>query len=415
MPNLARRQAGARRGRVQGEEPSAPAVPVGPGGARRDRVVSAGVYGGMLGQTLVEEPIPHLAHAGDRSSCRAGRTPCSLDVRTKTDYETSPLKLPGSVRLDPDEVVAGRIDLAAEPARPIVAYDTSPEESTSAQVCQAPRARGYRDARILKGGLGGWTNARLPIEAKSHLPVHRARAVQEHHPWRRGEAKVSRGDSSSSRKATTRAVRPTSSIPVRWRSAGIDDCPERVNQYGEGELFGEMALFRKSARSADALCRQRGGAPGPQERTPRVADPQPARGHPRGPEAAVEPRRRDRSGAVADGQMTPRSTTTCSASRESPSPRRRSPRCAPRAATAGWGGTGGVASLAWSPDGRKLLFLVEPFAPRCGYCSRLWVLNADGSGLRDLTRSLGRSGSGGWARLPILSGRPTDGSSPSCD
>jgi len=24
--------------------------------------------------------------------------------------------------------------------------------------------------RILKGGLGGWTNARLPIEAKSYLP-----------------------------------------------------------------------------------------------------------------------------------------------------------------------------------------------------------------------------------------------------
>ena len=55
------------------------------------------------------------------------------------------------------------------------------------------------------------------------------------------------------------------------------------------------------------------------------------------------------------------------------------------------GRDGGVASLAWSPDGRKLLFLVEPFAPRCGYCSRLYVLNADGSGLRDLTRNLGRS------------------------
>ena len=56
------------------------------------------------------------------------------------------------------------------------------------------------------------------------------------------------------------------------------------------------------------------------------------------------------------------------------------------------GRDGGVASLAWSPDGRKLLFLLEhPSAPRCGYCSRLYVLNADGSGLRDLTRNLGGS------------------------
>jgi Tol biopolymer transport system component len=45
-------------------------------------------------------------------------------------------------------------------------------------------------------------------------------------------------------------------------------------------------------------------------------------------------------------------------------------------------------SLAWSPNGRKLLFLR---AVGCGdFCYRLYVLNADGSGLRDLTRKLGR-------------------------
>jgi TolB protein len=59
---------------------------------------------------------------------------------------------------------------------------------------------------------------------------------------------------------------------------------------------------------------------------------------------------------------------------------------------------GGGASLAWSPDGRKLLLVVTSIsAPGCGYCSRLWVLNADGSGLRDLTRNLGGSrGFGAW-------------------
>jgi TolB protein len=56
---------------------------------------------------------------------------------------------------------------------------------------------------------------------------------------------------------------------------------------------------------------------------------------------------------------------------------------------------GGGASLAWSPDGRKLLLVLKSIsAPGCGYCWRLWVLNADGSGLRDLTRNLG----GSWGR-----------------
>ena len=100
-----------------------------------------------------------------------GLNPLLLDVRTKTDYETSPLKLPGSVRIDPDddsqEPASSRS--RAEPKQIVVAYDTTPEEATSAQVIQVLRKRGI-DARILKGGLGGWTNARLPVEAKSSLP-----------------------------------------------------------------------------------------------------------------------------------------------------------------------------------------------------------------------------------------------------
>ena len=54
-------------------------------------------------------------------------------------------------------------------------------------------------------------------------------------------------------------------------------------------------------------------------------------------------------------------------------------------------GDGKAASLGWSPDGRKLLFLVEHSSPHCDFCDRVYVLNADGSGLRDLTRKLGRS------------------------
>jgi len=67
----------------------------------------------------------------------------------------------------------------------------------------------------------------------------------------------------------------------------------------------------------------------------------------------------------------------------------------------GFGGV--VVALAWSPDGRKLLFLAEHMsAPRCGYCDRLWVLNADGSGLRDLTQGIS-GGFGTPASDPVWS------------
>jgi len=38
-----------------------------------------------------------------------------LDVRTKTDFETSPLKLPGSIRLEPEE--AERAQSTSSPSR----------------------------------------------------------------------------------------------------------------------------------------------------------------------------------------------------------------------------------------------------------------------------------------------------------
>ena len=33
-------------------------------------------------------------------------------------------------------------------------------------MAQQLRRLGYKDVRILKGGLGGWTNAGLPLESK---------------------------------------------------------------------------------------------------------------------------------------------------------------------------------------------------------------------------------------------------------
>src|SRR5262249_38757815 len=99
-----------------------------------------------------------------------GGNPVMVDARTAADFATSPLTLPRAVRLAPDDAAAGRIQLQLDPTQTIVTYCTSPGEATSEQVARILRKRGYRNVRILKGGLGGWTNARLPVEAKVHMP-----------------------------------------------------------------------------------------------------------------------------------------------------------------------------------------------------------------------------------------------------
>src|SRR5438034_11356249 len=134
-------------------------------------VLSAGVYGGMLGRRLWKNRY-RIVPAQVIGAIESGRNPKLVDARTKTDFETSPLRLPGAVRLDPDAVLAGRPDAEprAERDQLIVVYDTTPNEATAEKVSHALRARGFKSVRILKGGLGGWTNARLPVESKSHMP-----------------------------------------------------------------------------------------------------------------------------------------------------------------------------------------------------------------------------------------------------
>lgn len=99
-----------------------------------------------------------------------GLNPVLLDVRVPADYETGPLSIPKAIHLDPEHIARGPIDLAVDKKQLIVTFCTSPEERTSAEVARLLRRQGWSNVRILKGGLGAWANARLPVESKSHLP-----------------------------------------------------------------------------------------------------------------------------------------------------------------------------------------------------------------------------------------------------
>ena len=43
------------------------------------------------------------------------------------------------------------------------------DEHTSASVARDLRKLGFKDVKILKGGLGAWTNAGLPIETRTDI------------------------------------------------------------------------------------------------------------------------------------------------------------------------------------------------------------------------------------------------------
>ena len=215
-------------------------------------LLSAGGYGGMLGKKWWKNRF-RVMPTQVIGFIERGLNPVLLDVRTKSDYETSPLKLPSSVRIDPETILkTDQFEIPAEPKQIVVAYDTSPEEKTSAQVIQVLRKKGV-DARILKGGLGGWTNARLPVEAKSSLPAIGLEIYKnltlgdvERRKFGPNEVIVREGDDPKGEAF----VIHSGTVEIRRRFDGTE---KTLAKMGEGQLIGEWGLFRNAPRSADMV------------------------------------------------------------------------------------------------------------------------------------------------------------------
>ena len=217
-------------------------------------LLSVGIYGGMFGRRWWKNRF-RILPAQVIAAIESGRNPQLVDVRTKTDFETSPLRLPGAVRLDPDAVLAGQPE--AEPSverdQLIVTYDTSPGEATAEKVANALRARGFKSVRILKGGLGGWTNARLPVESKSYLPsigleIYKNLTLGdlERRKFRAGEVIFKEGADAKGEAFLVHA----GTVQIKRTFDGVE---KTLSTLGEGELFGDLALFREGPRSADAV------------------------------------------------------------------------------------------------------------------------------------------------------------------
>jgi S1-C subfamily serine protease/rhodanese-related sulfurtransferase len=217
-------------------------------------LVSVGVYGGMLGRRWWKNRF-RILPGQVIGLIERGMNPVLVDARSKTDFETSPLKLPGATRLSPEDATSGHITLDNDPdsKQMIVVYCTSPGERTSEQVSNLLRARGFRNIRILKGGLGGWTNARLPVESKIHLPsigveIYRNLSLGdiERRRFAKGDIVFREGDDARGEAF----VIHSGTVEVRRRIDGVDRV---LSTMGEGELLGQIALFRRATRSADAV------------------------------------------------------------------------------------------------------------------------------------------------------------------
>jgi rhodanese-related sulfurtransferase len=212
-------------------------------------LVSVGVYGGMWGKRWWKNRF-RVVPTQVIGFIERGLNPVLFDVRTKADFETSPLRLPGSIRLAPEE--ADKAPINIEPTQMIVTYCTSPEEATSERVAAVLRKRGYKHVRILKGGLGGWTNARLPVEGKSALPsigleIYKNLSLGdiERRTFKRGDIIFREGDDARDEAF----VIHSGTVEIRRSFDGVEKV---LNRIGEGEPLGEIGLFRKGPRSATA-------------------------------------------------------------------------------------------------------------------------------------------------------------------
>ena len=90
-----------------------------------------------------------------------------LDARDPLLYRASPYRIPGDRRLDPERVAEDVPALGLDPANRVVAYCSSDRERHSAQVAHRLRGLGFADVHILRGGLGAWALAGLPLESKA--------------------------------------------------------------------------------------------------------------------------------------------------------------------------------------------------------------------------------------------------------
>ena len=87
-----------------------------------------------------------------------------LDVRSRTAYLGSTVKIKGAVRIPPEELEERMRELPKD--KLIVAYCTCPDEATSGHAAELLLSNGFKSVKALIGGFDAWEASDYPVEPK---------------------------------------------------------------------------------------------------------------------------------------------------------------------------------------------------------------------------------------------------------
>ena len=93
------------------------------------------------------------------------------------------VEIRGAIRYRPHDLLRPeRLALPIAPERPVVLYDEDGRGDMTNQIAERLRQEGFRDVRILEGGLKAWTRSGGPTQEPSFeqvVPPSRPGEVQE--------------------------------------------------------------------------------------------------------------------------------------------------------------------------------------------------------------------------------------------
>jgi rhodanese-related sulfurtransferase len=94
----------------------------------------------------------------------AGEPVIFVDARNPKAWANSDRKIPGAIRIPPDEI-GQRLDEIDRTAT-VIAYCTDPKEDSSTRIVKVLTDNGHR-AFALRGGFDAWASAEYPLEEKT--------------------------------------------------------------------------------------------------------------------------------------------------------------------------------------------------------------------------------------------------------
>jgi rhodanese-related sulfurtransferase len=111
----------------------------------------------------VKEEIQLISVNELKTAIAKNETVIILDVRGR-DFDTSPTKIKGAIRVTPGELEAHLKDLPND--KVIVTYCACPTDGGSIKAAMELQARGYKKARVLKGGWNAWNQSGGQVEPR---------------------------------------------------------------------------------------------------------------------------------------------------------------------------------------------------------------------------------------------------------